>query len=323
MVKGWLLAVMVLILAIIIATGIWLMRKPVEQEATETATPETTTTTDTQATWTKTGTAVPGQYADADVVKLAPNSYRMYYSVQPEVAGNNFEVYSSTSVDGKTWTKEAGTRKTMATFPDVAPVIGNRYRMYYQNAGVIKSAISTDGLTFTDESGTRIDKTNDLGLTFDNVAAPTVYLQADGTDYGYVMVYRGTINTPYAGEKVPNQNTQVLLWATSPDGLTWTKKGMAVDSRTSLYGLADGPELFTWKDGTTRLSFWSYAGVFWSTFKDGEFTTPEKVFALAEATAMNKFPTPTPGDPTYAEFNDVWYMYYGQNTSIDYAIASD
>lgn len=322
----WILSSLVIVVLIIV--GIWLMRKPAEPVATTTTTTPTTATTSSESTptWTKTGTAVTGQYADADVVKIAPNSYRMYYSIQPEVAGNNFEVYSSTSTDGKTWTKEAGTRKTMATFPDVASVIDGRYRMYFQSAGVIKSAVSTDGLTFTDEPGTRIDKTNDLGLTFDNVAAPTVYLQADGTVkpfYGYVMVYRGTINTPYAGEKVPNQNTQVLLWATSPDGLTWTKKGMAIDSRTSLYGLTDGPELFTWKDGTTRLSFWSYAGVFWSTFKDGAFTTPEKVFALAQATAMNKFPTPTPGDPTYAVFNDVWYMYYGQNTSIDYAVASD
>ncbi|MEK7202371.1 MAG: hypothetical protein AAB669_02495 [Patescibacteria group bacterium] len=319
--KKWLWILSSLVIVVLIIAGIWLIRKPVEPAVTNTTAPESTAKTDTPTTWTKTGAAVSGQYADADTVKLADDSYRMYYGIQPEVAGNNFEVYSSTSVDGKTWTKEAGTRKTMATFPEVVQLVDGKFRMYFQSAGVIKSAISTDGLSFTDEAGSRIDKTNDLSLIFDNVAAPTVITPS--VDGVFTMVYRGTINTPYAGEKVPNQNTQILLWATSPDGLTWTKKGLAVDSRTSLYGLADGPELFTWKDGTTRLSFWSYAGVFWSTFKDGGFTTPEKVFALAEATAMNKFPTPTPGDPTYAEFNDVWYMYYGQNTSIDYAVANN
>ena len=243
----------------------------------------------------------------------------MYYAIQPEVMGNNFEVYSSTSTDGKSWTKDPGTRKTMVTFPEVVKLSDGRYRMYFQSGGVIKSAISTDGLTFTDEAGTRIDKTNELGLTFDNVAAPTIYAETDS----FVMVYRGTVNTPYVGEKVPNQNTQILLWATSVDGLTWTKKGLAVDSRNAtLYSLADGPELFVWKDGSVKLSFWSYQGVYWSTFEDGAFSTPEKVFALAESTTMNKFPTPTPGDPTYAEFNGVWYMYYGQKTGIDYAVAN-
>ena len=280
--------------------------------------PKTATPT-TSGTWKAGGVAVAGNYADADTVKLADNSYRMYYSVQPEVAGNNFEVYSSTSTDGKSWTKDPGTRKTMVTFPEVIKLSDGRYRMYFQSGGVIKSAISTDGLTFTDETGTRIDITNELGLTFDNVAAPTIYAQTDG----FVMVYRGTVNTPYIGEKVPNQNTQILLWASSVDGLTWTKKDLAVDSRnTTLYNLADGPELFVWKDGSVKLSFWSYLGVYWSTFKEGVFSVPERVFALAESTTMNKFPTPTPGDPTYAEFNGVWYMYYGQKTGIDYATAN-
>lgn len=47
----------------------------------------------------------------------------------------------------------------MATFPDVIKLADGRFRMYFQNAGVIKSAISTDGLTWQDEAGTRIDKT--------------------------------------------------------------------------------------------------------------------------------------------------------------------
>src|SRR3989344_1490746 len=316
----WIWISVLIIVIVLILIGFWVSSRSDSPATSESATTtQPTTTTKTTTTWTKTGTAVPGSFADADTVKLADNSYRMYYAIQPEVMGNNFEVYSSTSTDGKSWTKDPGTRKTMVTFPEVIKLSDGRYRMYFQSGGVIKSAISTDGLTFTDETGTRIDITNELGLTFDNVAAPTIYAQTDG----FVMVYRGTVNTPYIGEKVPNQNTQILLWASSVDGLTWTKKDLEVDSRnTTLYNLADGPELFVWKDGSVKLSFWSYLGVYWSTFKEGVFSVPERVFALAESTTMNKFPTPTPGDPTYAEFNGVWYMYYGQKTGIDYATAN-
>lgn len=267
--------------------------------------------------WKVGGAAVKGKFADADVVDLGGGSKRMYYAIQPEVVGNNFEVYSATSTNGKKWTQESGTRKTMATFPDVVKNADGTYRLYYQSAGVIVSAISSDGLTFTDEEGTRIDKANSLGVTFDNVAAPTVFLKIDGT---YLMVYRGTYDKAYKGEKVPNKDTQILLWATSADGLTWVKKGLAVDTRNStLYNLGDGPELFTWKDGGTYLSFWSYSGVYWSKFTGKKFAKPAKVFALAEATKMNKFPTPTPGDPTYAKFGKKWFMYYGGSNGIQYA----
>ncbi len=326
--------IFLIVLAVLVVLGggavFWLygMDKsaPVEESSTTqtstpastSTTPATTSTAKSSGTWKQVGPAVSGSFADADTVKLAENSYRLYYAIQPEVVGNKFEVYSATSTDGKTWTQESGTRKTSATFPEVVKLVDGKFRLYFQSGGVIKSAMSTDGLTFTDEAGTRIDKINDLGLTFDNVAAPTVLSLTDGT---FVMVYRGTINTPYAGEKVPNPNTQILLWATSTDGLTWTKKGMAIDSRIILYGLADGPELFVSDDDSIKLSFWSYQGVYWSTFANNSFSAPEKVFAIAESTKLNKFPTPTPGDPTYAKFNGAWYMYYGQKDGIYYATA--
>lgn len=319
----WVILGVVIVVGAIIFAAVRMNPKTAKAPATETTATKTETAKPTKSTttWTEVGAAVTGSYADADTVKLAENSYRMYYGIQPEVQGHNFEIYSSTSIDGKTWTQEAGTRKTMATFPEVIKLSDGTFRMYFQSAGVIKSAKSTDGLKFTDEAGTRIDKTNDLSLTFDNVAAPTVMEQADGT---FVMVYRGTINTPYVGELVPNKNTQILLWATSDDGLNWTKQGLAIDTRTSttLYGLADGPELFTWEDGSIQLSFWTYTGVYWSKFSGGTFSTPTKVFERVKATAMNKFPADTAGDPVYAKFNDVWYMYYGQKTGIFYATAT-
>jgi len=321
----WIALGLGVVIAVIIGAIIFKVKNSSTPTATNTTTTAVTAATPTASltkkiTWKVGGVAVTGTYADADTVKLADNNYRMYYSIQPEVKGNNFEVYSATSTDGVTWKPESGVRKTMATFPDVVKLTDGTFRMYFQSAGVLKSASSTDGLTWKDEAGTRIDKTNDLSLTFDNVAAPTVLLQSDGT---FLMVYRGTINQQYSGEVTPNKNTQLLLWATSPDGLVWTKKGLAIDSRsTPLYGLADGPELFINDDGVIKLSFWTYTGVYWSTVSGSSFSTPEKVFALAESTPNNKFPAMTAGDPTYAQLNGVWYMYYGQQDGINYAIGT-
>ena len=258
--------------------------------------------------WTKGDYAVKGAYADADVVQIAAKQWRLYYASQPE--GGKLEVYSATSPDGKTWTQEAGVRKTMATFPNVVKLADGSYRMYFQSAGVLKSAKSTDGLTFTDEAGTRIDKTNDDNLVFDNVAAPTVMKQTDGT---YLMVYRGSIATPYkASTPVPNQSTQLLMWASSPDGLTWTKKGIAVDSRNdTLVGNLDGPSLVTWDDKSVRVFATSYTGVYSFTLKDGKFGTGTLVYA-GETTKDNMgYHGAPPGDPTLAKIDGTWYMYYG------------
>src|SRR3990167_7378834 len=41
--------------------------------------------------WTEKGVAIAGNYADADIVKLADGTYRMYYGIEPEVPGNNLE----------------------------------------------------------------------------------------------------------------------------------------------------------------------------------------------------------------------------------------
>lgn len=103
--------------------------------------------------------------------------------------------------------------------------------MYFQNAGVIKSAVSSDGLTWKDESGTRVDTSNSEGVVFKNVLAPTIMK----IESEYVMVYGGAIDEEYTAEKVPNKETHILMWATSQDGLTFEKKGIAVDSRNSVF----------------------------------------------------------------------------------------
>lgn len=260
--------------------------------------------------WMAGGIAVKGTYADADVVKISDTAWRMYYAIQPEVKNNDFEVYSATSTDGKTWKQESGIRKTMATFPDVIKLPDGRYRMFFQNAGLIKSALSNDGLTFTDETGgVQLPKSNTEGLIFDNIAAPTVMRQKDGT---YLMVYRGTVNKRYAAN-TPNPTMQLLLWATSPDGQSFTPQGIAVDSRNdTLAGQLDGPELVAWDDGSIKLFATSYTGVYEFDFKNGKFSQGTLAFAGNARKDQMGFNGQPPGDPTLAYVGKTWYMYYGQ-----------
>ena len=261
------------------------------------------------STWQTGELVIGGNFADADVVDLGGGQYRMYYSIEPEVPGNQLEMYSATSEDGIKWAQEAGTRKTFATFPSVIKLADGTWRLYFQNAGVIKSAVSSDGLSWKDEAGTRVDAVNSLGLNFDNVAAPTVELLSDGT---YLMVYRGTINQAYS-DQVPNKSTQLFLRAISKDGLSFEKKGLAIDSRNStLQGLADGPEIVPkWDDGSVKLFFWSYAGVYESTYADGEFSEPKFVYTNQSGNSPKMFPENPPGDPTLIKINGTWNMYYG------------
>lgn len=323
------LIISVILILLILASGAYYLlskNKKTETVSTTSSTQEPSTTTQTTTTatttkkvWQEGQVAVAGNFADADVVDLGDGQFRMYYSIEPEVPNNKFEVYSAVSTDGKSWTKEAGTRKTFATFPDVIKLPSGTWRMYFQNAGVIKSATSSDGLVWTDEPGTRVDKT-ETGFNLENVGAQSTTILPDGS---YALVYRGTINTPYqTSEKVPNQNTQLYFWATSTDGLTFTKKGIAVDSRTeTLFGLTDGAEWVKWDgstslttgDGELRLYYWSYTGVYHSVFADNTFSAPVFDYTNNKNSQM-KFAANPPGDPTLAKIKDTWFMFYGQHT---------
>lgn len=253
---------------------------------------------------------IPGNFADSDVVELSDGTYRIYYGIEPEVPGNNLEIYSAISSDGKSWRQEEGARRTQSVFPDVVKLPDGKWRMYFQQQQVIKSAISSDGLRWADESGTRIDASNSFGLKFENVVAPTTIQLDDGT---YMVVYSGRIKERYDvdGAKVPNNDMRVLVWATSSDGLLWNKQGIALDARNPvLEGFADGPELVRWDDGIIRLYFWGYRGIYYSTFESGQFTEPK--IAIEPANPQNfLYPSDPPGDPTLIKIGNTWHMYYG------------
>lgn len=264
----------------------------------------------TESKWQDKGVVISGQYADADVVDLGNGQYRMYYSAEPETAGFEGQVFSAISQDGINWKQEEGIRMKWAIFPDVVKLSNGKWRMYFQNAGVIKSAISSDGLDWTDEPGVRI-YSSEPGFKLDNVGAQGTIILGDGT---FVMLYRGVVNETYkTTEKVPNKTIGIYFWATSKDGLTFEKRGMAIDSRNEiLFGATDGAEWVKWDD-ELRIYFWSYAGVFYVTYKDGVFSQP--VFSFTNnKDLMARFAPNPPSDPALAKINGQWFMYYGQHT---------
>lgn len=261
--------------------------------------------------WSAERLAVAGQYADADVVDLGNGQYRMYYSAEPEVAGFKGQLYSAVSTDGATWTAEDGIRKEWAIFPDVLKLPDGRYRLYYQSAGLIKSAVSADGVNFSDETGIRIG-TDESGFDLDTVGASSTIILPDGS---YIMVYRGTIKQKYqTSEIIPNDTTQIYFYATSSDGLNFNKKGLAIDSRNeTLYGLADGAEWAKWDDSTLRVYFWSYSGIYQSLYENGAFSIPAFDYSNNNDSRAKFVPNP-PSDPTLIKIKDTWFMYYGQHT---------
>jgi len=153
--KKILIAIVLILIALVLAAGGIFYWRSFKKESTKQrgeqipSSPETTTTSQK---WQYGGQAIAGKYADAEVIALSDGQYRMYYASEPEVAGFKGQIYSAVSSDGKNWTQEAGTRMEWATFPSVIKLPDGKYRIYFQNQQVIKSAISDDGLTWRERA---------------------------------------------------------------------------------------------------------------------------------------------------------------------------
>ncbi len=252
--------------------------------------------------------------ADPDVVKLENGQWRMYYGqspTQPNTQPNqpaNHPILSAISTNGKIFKPEPGVRIANGAFPDVIHLHNGQWRMYYQGGQGIISALSTDGLNWQQDPGVRVTTSNPNNLNLYQVGAPTIMQQKDGT---FVMVYAGYMHGKY-NSQVPNQDTHLFLWATSEDGLAFTVKGIALDSRNNTYqGWLDGPEWALWGKNW-RLFYWGYAGIYYATFNGNSFGTGQLAYQGQNASnnPMAKFQPHPPGDPTLMKIGNTWYLYY-------------
>jgi len=255
--------------------------------------------------WEEEGLRIGGNYCDAEIVRLDDGRLRIYYALEPEVPGFAGQIYSAVSEDGLNF-KEEGEVMQGATFPSVIKLPDGRWRMYYQKAGAIRSSISEDGLRWTEEKGARIEKGEKGSYDDNNVASPTVIQLKNGQ---YKMIYRGSVKGKYDPYSQQDEITR-LLSATSSDGLVWQKEpGIAVDSMNEeFHGQVDGPELVYWDDGSLKLYFQSFSGVYVSEIsEDGRVSSPKMVLKA-------RGPEHAPSDVTILKIGEKWRMYFGIHT---------
>src|SRR4029079_2416658 len=108
------------------------------------------------------------------------------------------KIVSATSVDGLTWTLDAGTRLT-GTVSDarIQKLPDGSYRLFYTSVdpaspptlGRILSAVSADGLTWTTEPGVRLDRGPPGSFDSSQVRGVNFTALPDGT---FRLYYTGT-----------------------------------------------------------------------------------------------------------------------------------
>ena len=309
----------------IIGFAIWFVPKKIAKQKKEISSIPTSpikTQQNLSETWTDEGVRIPGNYADAEIIKIG-EEYRIYYALEPEVQGFNGQIYTATSKDGLTWSEGKEIMK-QATFPSVLkledPSTGSgqvKFRMYYQGSipgnppqNGIASAISDDGVNWTQEEDLRIKQGQKPGYDDENVGAPTVEMLSDGT---FLMVYRGSAGENSYGKKDFNGTKPApkdyLISATSKDGLKFEPKGIVVDSgNEKMRDQIDGPELVI--DGDKiKLYCNSYEGVYILELdKTGKAANKPQIIIKSTG------PDYAPADVTVIKMNEIWRMYYGLHT---------
>ena len=277
------------------------------------------------------GRAITGA-VDADAIVLPDGRLRMYYGTGPGIG----YVTSAISSDGRRWTPER-TNLPRWVAPDVVRLPDGRFRMYFTSAGdpgfgpgqerSIKSAISDNGIDWTIEPSFRLtpDAFPNLapggGIEY-RVSHQGVVQLADGT---WLMLAAYQIGKGFDPQGVSSRtHTDVIVWATSTDGLTFTGRGVAVDSRNkaTFDGYVSSPDPVIWPDGTVRAFFWTagpsqrpenqarYGGIQSTTFTGHGWTTPKPVRTSAP------FPKAFAGgdngsDPTSAVFKGQMLLFHG------------
>lgn len=192
---------------------------------------------------------------DDPTVQKVGSSYVMWYSGTAE-DGSGPAIFEATSSDGQNWTRANGGNPVMTgdvgTFdahgvfaPDViydASDASAPYKMWYAGVGDVFGAIgyatSSDGITWTKHSGPVLD--HGQPGSADSFAALDPSVMKDGQTWK--MWYTGD-----------DSNRKRIAYATSQDGITWTKGGRVISPEDSSVSanLAEGAFSPTvWKDSS-------------------------------------------------------------------------
>jgi hypothetical protein len=146
------------------------------------------------------------------------------------------------------WTEDSGTRVSDGSVPYIQKLKDGRYRLYYCGPGGILSALSTDGLAFEKEGGVRLAPVPGAGNP-ESIVCDATLVDLPG---GRVRMYYKGSNGPGG----PGQALHKVFSATSPDGLSFQREGLRIDSeQTGDRGWASVPEAFVLPDGRVRLYY--------------------------------------------------------------------
>ena len=268
-----------------------------------------------QAGWTTSRSVVPGRFADAEVFQLPDGRYRMLYGTESEVSADRFGIYSSVSRDGVSWTAEGRVLAGKYSGADVVRLPAGGYRLYVNGPvstttepGVppvigLVSYTSANGAGWAREAGVRIP--DSWFAAGERRGFTSTKRLTDGTWLMAYEVWR-------AGRYAPNLPTGLaeIRWATSVDGLTFTRRGVAVDSRNAvLLGSAHSPEFFG-----AKLYFHSLTGIYRVSWTGTGFAKDTRLELPACRDPGKVFPwTPPPGDPTLARIGDRTVLFHGDH----------
>ena len=197
-------------------------------------------------------------YSTPSVIKDG-DTYKMWYSGHD---GATVRIYYATSPDGLTWTKydntipsNSDTSSTNGRIPlgtsgkgdDVHAYMpsvikdGDTYKMWYAgsdgSAYRLYYATSPDGLTWTKYDNT-IPSASDTTSTNGRIPLGTSGKGDDAHVYGHTIIKDGdTYKMWYGGH---DGATVRIYYATSPDGLTWTKNDNTTASTCDSGGSCEG-----------------------------------------------------------------------------------
>lgn len=190
------------------------------------------------------------------------------------------------------------------------------FRMYLQKSGKIFYAESKDAASFNEPVSTGIE--DNPGKTISN---PTVLKIKEGD---WIMVYEEQPQLPPNAEKGPGVATQRnLLLATSTDGKSFTKSGIAIDSSKEDKYFASVPKLVKLPDNKIRMYYVSEGDKIASAISDdGKIWTREKGFRLEDLAV-----DPDPILKVCCGGTQNWVMYFatleGNNNKFYKATSSD
>lgn len=184
------------------------------------------------------------------ILLLAVVSYGGYWYWKNKIKkSNSGENNSEQTETEEIWTRGDHIVLEGVTSSDTHKLADGIYRMYYMSDAKIVFADSTDGLLFG--TGTPTGITEDTGKMISN---PSVLNLSDGS---WIMIYeQQPAQGVNSGLTVPGPNSQRDLYlATSTDGKSFSKVGIAIDSSKEDNYFASVPDLILLPDGKIRMYY--------------------------------------------------------------------